>query len=303
MGAMGVLWNRPTPIAMDREYQAWVLVAMTFVVFGLLCCPCCWPRHCCTPMLRFIRRRLLIWVAVALFLDWCLLEYTCELLPDWSLSNYFDEIFGRIGWFFANLEEILLSVLVIVVAVVVFVLRTQILKLLGIEHMTMVRWSVSDLFSCCFETRKYQAIEVACLQVKHLQSAVMFRPNDVFVEFHLGFNEVMCTRVFYGAGEDCKLKQSVQLNFDDKDSSYDLYIIVKHQDVMTSQEVARYEMSVEEVARKISSESGTTWDEREFFKVDLKPQGELWLRITEIGEENDQATVMTRLMGSTNPRV
>ena len=40
-------------------------------------------------------------------------------------------------------------------------------------------------------------------------------------------------------------------------------------EVMTSQEIARYEMTVEEVARKISSESGTTWDEREFFKVRL----------------------------------
>merc|ERR1712224_748142 len=130
------------------------------------------------------------------------------------------------------------------------------------------------------ETRKYQAIEVSCLQVKHLQS------------------EVMCTRVFYGAGEDCKLKQTVQLNFDDKDSTYDMYIIVKHQDVVTSQEIARYEMTVEEVARRITSEAGTTWDEREFFKVDLKPQGEIWLRITEIGDDREEATVMTRLMGT-----
>ena len=44
------------------------------------------------------------------------------------LDMYFSEIFGRIGWFFENLEEILLSVLVIVVAVLVFVLRSQILK-------------------------------------------------------------------------------------------------------------------------------------------------------------------------------
>ena len=38
-------------------------------------------------------------------------------------------------------------------------------------------------------------------------------------------------------------------------------------EVVTSQEIARYEMTVEEVARRISSEAGTTWDEREFFKV------------------------------------
>merc|ERR1712139_39727 len=140
-------------------------------------------------------------------------------------------------------------------------------------------------------------IEISALKVEHLQSAVMFRPNDIFLEFHLGFNEVMCTRVFYGAGEDCKLRQSVQLNFDDQDSSYDLYILVKHQDVMTSTEIARIEMNVEEIARKIAAEPGTTWDEKEFFKVDLQPQGFLWLRITEIpDEENQGPTVMTRLM-------
>merc|ERR1711981_452025 len=108
---------------------------------------------------------------------------------------------------------------------------------------------------------------------------------------------MMCTRVFYGAGEDSKLKQSVQLNFDDQDATYDLYILVKHQDVMTSTEIARIEMSVEEISRRIAAEPGTTWDEKEFFKVDLQPQGSLWLRITDIGEEDERGpTVMTRLM-------
>ena len=38
-------------------------------------------------ILRFVRRRVLIWVLVAIFVSFCILEYTCELLPDWSSAR------------------------------------------------------------------------------------------------------------------------------------------------------------------------------------------------------------------------
>merc|ERR1711964_185461 len=123
--------------------------------------------------------------------------------------------------------------------------------------------------------------EVSLLRVADLRSAQFLKPNDLFFEVHLGFNEVMCTRVLYGVGEDSVVKQTVQLNFDDSDSYYDLIVLAKHQDVVGSDEVARKVFSTEDVA-EMMSEPGQTWNEQEFQEVSLQPQGKLWIRIAPV---------------------
>jgi hypothetical protein len=282
-----------------EEYQTWILIGTTFVMFGILCCPCYFPQKCCTPVLRFIRRRTCTWVFLALAFDWVLLNYVCSMLPNWTVNGYLNVIGSKVGWFLANLEDLLLSVLVILVATFVWVLRIQILKMLGIDHMTFVRCQASDFCWCFFSTRQLQAIEVAILKVEGMRSAVMLRPNDIFVELHLGFNEIMCTRVMYGAGEQAKVKQALQLNFDEFDSGYELYIIAKHQDVFSSEEVGRAVMNTDEIAQRMNkTDLGGAWDEeREFFPVQMEPQGTVWLRIGQVSDNDHQGqTVMSRLI-------
>jgi hypothetical protein len=224
------------------------------------------------------------------------------MLPDWTMNAYFNVFGERIGWFLGHLEDLLLSILVIIVATFVWVLRIQILKMLGIDHMTFVRAQISDFCWCCFSSRQLQPIEVSILKVDNMRAANMLKPNDIFLELHLGFNEIMCTRVMYGAGEAAKVKQSLQLNFDEYDSGYELYIIAKHQDVFSSEEVARAVLSTEEIARQLDKTQHMTWEEREFHPVQMDPQGTVWLRISEVAETDAPGqTVMSRLLTRQEP--
>jgi hypothetical protein len=213
------------------------------------------------------------------------------------VQKYFNVFFERLGWFLEHLEDLLLSVLVIIVATFVWVLRIQILKMLGVDHMTFVRCTASDVCWCFFSGRQLQPIEVSILKVDGMRAAVMMRPNDLFVELHLGFNEIMCTRVIYGAGEAAKIKQSLQLNFDEYDNGYELYIIAKHQDVFSSEEVGRVVMSTEDIAQKLTRTDHSSWDEKDFFPVRMEPQGTVWLRISEVSDQDAPGqTVMSRLL-------
>jgi len=280
-----------------KEYQTWILIGTSFAMCGILCCPCCFPQKCCTPVLRFIRRRTCMWVFLAIVFDWVLLSYVCAMLPDWTVNEYLGVIGERIGWFLEHLEDLLLSVLVIIVATFVWVLRVQILKMLGIDHMTFVRCQASDFCWCFFSSRQLQAIEVSILKVEGLRAAVMLRPNDIFIELHLGFNEIMCTRVMYAAGEHAKIKQSLQLNFDEYDSGYELYVIAKHQDVFSSEEIGRAVLSTERIARELQKTEHISWDDKDFFAVEMEPQGTVWLRISEVADyDSHQQTVMSRLL-------
>ena len=69
----------------------------------------------------------------------------------------------------------------------------------------------------------------------------------------------MCTRVMYGAGEQAKVKQALQLNFDEFDSGYELYIIAKHQDVF--RDCSSCGLSVAFLPSRESKRSQYVWGE------------------------------------------
>lgn len=297
---MGKLFPNHGTWDIDEEYQEWVLIGVTVAGIFCICCPCLWPARSCSCLnwcFRRVRRRALVWVLVWTVVTVLALEYATEALPNWTLGAYCGVIGARLGWFIKNLQEFLLSICVIVVAAIVFALRIHILKALGFDHMTLVRFSMST-FLCCGEA-SYRPIEVAILKVEGLRSAKMMRPNDLFFEFHLAFNEVNCTRVMYAVGEDCVVRQTTQLNFDENDGFYDLTVLAKHQDIVGSEEVARCVFNTDKILDLLSvGGSDMGWSESDFQAVSLQPQGQMWVRISDVSQdEEQQQTMMTRLLG------
>merc|ERR1719343_206631 len=124
-------------------------------------------------------------------------------------------------------------------------MRERIFKVMGIDHATLLRFKVRDVFGAA----SVRAIQLVLYKVDDLPAAQVFAPNNVYLEMHLGYNEPMKTRVHNNAGTSCILKENLQLNFDDEEDEEPLFIFVKNQKVMGGNELGRLELPPSEVAK------------------------------------------------------
>merc|ERR1712217_918097 len=112
--------------------------------------------------------------------------------------------------------------------------------------------------------------------------------NNVFVEIFFGYNEPMSTRVHNNAGSGGILKEVIQVNFDEEDDEETLFIFVRNQKVMGTQELARAEITTEALKKMIKENRGLDmrWDEGSFKQpISLIPRGRLWLKALPFHEE------------------
>ena len=84
-------------------------------------------------------------------------------------------------------------------------------------------------------------------QVDDLPSGPMLKPNDVFVECHLGSNEPCRTRVHNNAGSNCIIKETFQLNVDLNRPEATMSLFIKDQSLIASSVLARLSLSTKEL--------------------------------------------------------
>jgi len=274
----------------DPEYQGWILAFATLTALWVYCLPC----YCQGMQLPYLRRqaawvqqRLPYYLIVATLFNAGMMFLVVTWLPDWAPIDYVKAM-GKVAVFGAkNAVKFMTSIAFIVVFVFVVTFKDRFMKLAGIDHKTVFRFKLRDLWGSTS-----RAIQLDIWKVEDLPAASPFTPNNVFVEIFMGYNEPMKTRVHNNAGSNCVLKETLQLNFDENEDEEPLYLFVRNQKVVGTGELGRLEMKAEDVVQIEQDMKGRTgWEQEGFICKNLIPRGQIWFRVQAVDDEEAKMQV------------
>jgi len=274
----------------DIEIQGWILLFATITVVWLFLLPCYCAGLSWAPFRRlsaWIHRRLLHFYLVMCCVNSAIMVLVLNWLPDWTASDYVAHLAGCLSFALANMLRFSGSAAIIVAFCLAVAFKDRIALLLGLDHQSFFKCKVRDCLTCWTGAR-FQPIELWVWKVEDLPSADMFSANNVFVEFYLGFNEPVRTRVHKNAGSRCVVKQRMQLNFDEDDHEDTLTIFVRNQKVVGSSELGRAEVATDRLRNMVRAQSAgqrLDWEERHFACVNLIPRGSVWLAARPVQED------------------
>jgi hypothetical protein len=176
------------------------------------------------------------------------------LVPGYNWVTFFDNILVNMqmacDWF-AKLTGMIFNL-----SIVVFVLayREKLLRFMGLDTVQLVRLSMWDIADPTYRERSFIPIKVAIKRVHGRLPAgdASTRSNDLYVEIRLGDNEPVNTRVhnMTVAEQDCDVffDEVLQINIPkDRYSMEKMIVLVKDQDVVGAEEIARKVFSVREI--------------------------------------------------------
>lgn len=282
------------------EYQDWILVGMCTVLCFLWCLPCfCGQMK--DPVSRgctsFVYTRLHIFFCIITYINLFVLMITISTLPDWTV-NEFVLYFGKfVTWLLVHMQKVLTSAAMLIGLGIIVKFRERLAIAAGLEHVTIIRMGWKDLFGM---KGKRRPVEVFIWKLESLQSAStkVMKANDIFVECHMGFNEPMRTRVHNNAGSSCVIQESFQMNIDEESTSTLMTLLVKDQQLIASQEVARLMLSTREICG-IEDQTGKrrvefTYSEDSFIALNLTPQGTIWLAIAPVEDGDEERAPLMR---------
>ncbi|CAK9047882.1 unnamed protein product [Durusdinium trenchii] len=214
-----------------------------------------------------------------------------QWLPNWDAASYVAVCVKSAAWLASHVLKWATSLAMIVAFCFVVAFKERIALMLGLDHKQIFNCKMRDCLSC-FSTARFTPIELLIWKVEDLPSADIFHANNVFIEAYLGYNETMRTRVHNNAGSDCFLKESIQLNFDQDDDEEKLFLFVQNQKVVGAQELARVEISSDDVKKILKDghdkgASSSKWS-KEFFPYSfpLIPRGQVWVTAVPVVEEH-----------------
>jgi len=291
----GIVYERwPFRLDIAVEYQDWILVAMTGLLLAIWCMPCVCGRfknRCSRWFTSWVYTRLHVFFMVVTYLNLVILMFTLGVLPDWTVNEFVLYVVKFISWVLIHLKKMITSVTILFAFYVMVRFRDRIAMAVGMEHVTVFRFSWKDLMG--FQTKK-RPVEVYIWKVEDLQSSgsKILKGNDVYVECHMGYNEPMRTRVHNNAGSACVIKESFQLNIDESSTASVLTILVKDQALLISSELARLMLSTREVfgiedqTGKRRTEFG--YSEDCFVSLNLIPRGRIWIAIAPVEDADEE---------------
>lgn len=272
----------------DSEYQGWILMFASLTAVWVYCLPC----YCAGLSFSLARRyaawiqmRLPYFLAFATVFNAAMMFLVCTWLPDWAPADYVKCLASFALFAAKNAMKFMTSIAFIVIFVFVVAFKDRFMKLAGVDHKTVFRFKLRDIFG-----GSTRAIAVDIWKVEDLPAAQVFAPNNVFVEVFLGYNEPMKTRVHNNAGTSCIVKESLQLNFDQHEDEESLYLFVKNQKVMGAGELGRLELKAEDVAqveKDCTAKGGANggWNPEFFVEKKLIPRGTIWFRVMPVDDE------------------
>lgn len=273
----------------DTEFQGWVLVFATVTAIFLFCLPCYCAGLSSSTARRFaswLQQRLPVFYFCTLVVNVLFMAWVINALPDWNLQQYF---MGLIKCTVGTLQHVLMcasSLSIIAAFVFAVYFKDRIAKLLGVDHKTLFRFKLRDLMTC-FGPSRFKPIQLIVWKVEDLPSADPFAANNVFVEFFLGYNEPMRTRVHNHAGSGCTIKEHMQFNFDEGDTEEILYIFVRNQMIVGNSELARAEIAPEKLRRYLGNGWNGQFHPGAFTEpIPLIPRGTLYLTASSIEDED-----------------
>ncbi|CAE7707831.1 hypothetical protein AK812_SmicGene30007 [Symbiodinium microadriaticum] len=293
--AHGIVHDKwPFRLDIDTEYQDWILVAVCTLVSCIWCLPCICGRlnyRASRSFSSFVYTRLHVYFCVATYLNVFILVFTIGVLPDWTVNQFCVYFVGFVDWVLIHTAKLITSLSILFAFYVVFRFRNKIAIATGLEHITLIRFNWRDLFGL---RSRQRPIEVFIWKVEGLQSASskFTKPNDLFVECHMGYNEPMRTRVHNNAGSEAVIRESFQLNIDENSPDTLMTLLAKDQSLLTNSEIARLTLSTRELCG-IEDQTGKrrstfSYDEDSFLELSLNPSGKIWIAVAPVDEAAEE---------------
>jgi len=289
-------------LQIHEEFQGWVLLFATITCVWLFCLPCYCAGLSCAAGRRFaawLNQRLPNFYLFISIFNCVFMVLIVNWLPDWTFSMYMVALLKTLAGTLSNLGKCGPSLAVIAAFFFALAFKDRIAQLFGFDHKTLFRFKVRDCFFCLGGSR-FQPIELDVWKVDDLPSADPFSANNLFVEFFLGYNEPMRTRVHNNAGSGCAFKEKLQLNFDDGDDEETLFIFVKNQKVMGTSELARAEISTQnlkDMVNRAKRYGEVVRFSEEFYPeaINLIPRGKIWLRAGPVSDDDHHQSLLQEL--------
>lgn len=223
--------------------------------------------------------------------------FTIGVMPDWTVNEYFAHLVMFISWSLIHLKKICISAGIIVAFFLLLRFSEKIRVAAGIDHITVIHFNWREALG--FPVKK-RPVELFVWKVEdlHSSSGKIYKPNDVFVECHLGDNEPMRTRVHNNAGTSCVIKESFQMNINESESNAFMTILIKDQALMVSTELARVVLSVRELCG-IEDQTGKRrvdfqYSMESFVPLNLRPHGKIWIAIAPVEDIDEEKAPLMR---------
>jgi hypothetical protein len=215
---------------------------------------------------------------------------TIGVLPDWTVNEYLLSLLHFVSWTLDNLVKIIQCIAIIAGFALFWKFQDRVRTAAGLDHVTVFNWGWRDIICCGSRKRP---LEVFIWKVENIQSsAKVYKANDLFVEAHFADNEPMRTRVHNNAGQSAVLKESFQMNLNERDTGAQFTLVVKDQAVLGASELARLVLAGREVL-DIEAKTGKTDTifsySKDFFKeLKMTPQGSIWIAVAPVDDQPDE---------------
>lgn len=285
-------------IDIDVEYQDWILFGTVLLAVWLFCLPCMCAGLSSPLPRRFTKflqsKQLCYYVLITLF-NITMISLVLTWLPSWTAEDFGESIASDIKWLNVHVFAASKSILRLLLFFIAFLFRDRIFTVLGVEDVPFLKFRLSDCLTC-FSARHLRPIEVSIWKVEDVKPGNIFSANNVYCEVTLGLNETRKTRVHNNVGSSCDIKQSVQLNFDERDQYDHLTIHVKNQKAVGVETLGSLTLTCGEVKKieTTTSASGMNWDDHSFSREELQNGGgSIWIRIAPVIEERSAWHTLT----------
>lgn len=128
------------------------------------------------------------------------------------------------------------------------------------------------------------------------------KPNDLYVEAHLGENEPSRTRVHNNAGSSCTLRQTFQKNIDKNDPEEPMYLHVKDSALVGNTKLAECKITTQQIIEIYKQTGYVNADYQfgqpsDFVQKKLEPSGSIWLRVNILQDDEDQRPLIDESRG------
>jgi len=215
-------------LAETGEHIAVVAVfVVALIVFMLPMLSMRWrgmPRLC----RKWISRNMALFFAIAFLFNFVIIFLVVATVPHVDLEMILVGFINVYAAVVGGIKIFLSQVLTVVIILLVWLYRKNIMQLLGKEQ-SFVRCDIRDLLTC-FSMHRFGVVEFSVFRVDGLPSSQINRA--LYVEVQCGYNEAQVTRVHEDRSKSIVLRDSMQLNFDDEDDTQHVSIIVKEQEVL-----------------------------------------------------------------------
>lgn len=223
-------------------------------------------------------------------------------------NQLFEKMVQVFGLIIDQTETVLIAVAAAFLLWVFWNFKDRIMEAIGVDNPAMVVGDCRDWMTC-WSMQRFKPLELHIWKVEDLPSTKLYSNNDLFIQVTFGYNVNMRTRVHPRAGQTCLIKESLQFNFDPFDREQRLHLNVKNQDMLANSDIAAKDLGASQIERlskqlpdalnlgkrtlgwggtasqTSAATSATVWQGGEFERIELVPKGAIYLRFTEVRDE------------------